>query len=854
MKVVTSFKSFFIFFLSVCLTISALEIPVNADILGSSQPLGVNVAKNSRINIPDSTADALKSVDGDENTGWQAVMNQPTPTDALYDPQEWGFQFDSVYTIDTVNLVWEASCGKQYDIYVSETGEEGSWIKVASETDGKSGKNKYTFAPVAAKYLKLDLKYRALNYGYYLYEIEAFTVGSTEEKSTENIALNASASASSFDGTNTADKAIDGNRNSIWQTPKQGTNEERANQFIELKWNAPQHFDTVKVLWSGGYMAGYKLQISNDGGTWEDVAYISDGKSNDYKVIKLDKAVTTSYLRLQGTVFGDYCFEIKELEVYDQSSIIAEDMYISRENIKLDIVGETTSTEQLYAAINPSNTANKTILWTSSNESIATVDANGLVTAKGVGKAVITATSQSNPNVKKMCNVTVAKGVDTPKLSVSLTANKDGVIVKWNSVDNVEKYVLQRAIIDKEKVQVYEGTGTSYTDEKLEHNTYIYYLVAKAKSGEYLCDSKVVASERIVVPIRVEDVEINDTNMDIFVGENSYVNAYVTPSDATDSRVTWESSDTSIATVNSNGQVTALKEGMVIITATSIDNPKAKDHIYINCKPVLMTNLILDKVRDIVEPGTELKLTETIYPNNTTYKKLVWNSSNESVAKVSDKGVVKAVAAGTAKITVYSEKQPEIKAEYEIIVKVNVTKIELNKTILNLQPGAAETLYASIHPENATNKKYNWISNNPSVADVEASGRVVAFQEGTAVITVISEDGKYTAECTVYVKNAPTFKKPAKVVIKSLKKSKKKVTLKWKKISDAKGYQVYMKKGKGKFKRIKTFKNPKKIKLIKKKLKKGVQYTFKVRAYKLNGTKKVFGAFSKVKKIKLGHL
>jgi hypothetical protein len=100
------------------------------------------------------------------------------------------------------------------------------------------------------------------------------------------------------------------------------------------------------------------------------------------------------------------------------------------------------------------------------------------------------------------------------------------------------------------------------------------------------------------------------------------------------------------------------------------------------------------------------------------------------------------------------------------------------------------------------------------------------------------------------VKKAPTFKKPAKVVIKSLKKSKKKVTLKWKKISDAKGYQIYMKKGKGKFKRIKTIKNPKKIKLIKK-LKKGVQYTFKVRAYKLNGKKKVFGTFSKVKKIKL---
>ena len=71
------------------------------------------------------------------------------------------------------------------------------------------------------------------------------------------------------------------------------------------------------------------------------------------------------------------------------------------------------------------------------------------------------------------------------------------------------------------------------------------------------------------------------------------------------------------------------------------------------------------------------------------------------------------------------------------------------------------------------------------------------------------------------------------------------------KIADANGYQIYMKKGKGKYKRIKTFKNPKKVKLIKKKLKKGVTYRFKVRAYKLNGNKKVFGNYSKIKKIKL---
>lgn len=850
MKVITK-KSLFVFILSICLTISTLDISVNADILGTSQPLGVNVAKNSRVLIQNSTSEALKIVDGDENTGWQAPMNTPETMDPLYDPQKWIFQFDDAYTIDTIRLVWEASCAKIFDIYVSETGEDGSWTKVVTEKNGTSGKNRYTFAPIQVKYIKLDLQYRAMNYGYYLYEIEALTIGSTEEKTTDNIALNATASASAFDGQNTADKAIDGNKDSIWQAPEQGTNEERANQFIDLKWSTPQHFDTVKVLWSGGYMQGYKLQISNDGGMWEDVAYVSDGKANDYKTIKLDKAVTASYLRLQGTVFGNYRFEIKELEVYDESSIVAEDMYISRDEIKLDITGDTTSKEQLYVAVNPSNTANKAVDWTSSNENVATVDANGLVMAKGVGKAVITATSQSNSNVKKTCNVTVAKGLDTPNLSVSLTENKDGVIVKWNAVANAEKYILQRAVVDKQKEEVYSGTGTSYTDKKLEHNTYIYYLIAKAGNEEYICDSKIVASEKIVIPIRVDNVEIKNKFEDIFVGDSTYLSASVTPNNATDTRINWESSDTSIATVNNNGLVTAVKEGTVNITVTSLDNTNLKDQIRINCKPVLMTDLILDKVSDTVEPGTEVKLTSTIYPSNTTYQTLVWSSSNESVATVSENGVVKAVDQGNAKITVYSLKQPELKAEYEITVKVNVAKITLNKTTLTLQPGSAETLYATIHPANATNKKFHWTSSNPSIADVEASGRVVAFNEGTVTITAISSDGKYTAKCIVYVKAATSVKKPARVVIKSLKKSKKKVTLKWKQVADANGYQIYMKKGKGKYKRIKTIKNPKKIKLIKKKLKKGITYRFKVRAYKLNGTKKIYGTYSKIKKIKL---
>lgn len=852
MKLVTKLKKSLTLFLSICLTISAFELPVSADLLGEAQPLGVNVARNSTVLIPNTNGDVKYIVDGNESTSWQANVNVPDQNDKFYDPLECKVIFSKVYTIDKVTLFWEAACASKYDIYVSETGEDDSWEKVASETDGKAGKTTYTFAPARAKYLKLDLKYRAMEqYGYRLYELEAFTVGSVDEKLTENLARKATASASNADGNNVASNAIDGNIGTIWQAPNEGTNQQKASQYITLQWDTPQTFNTVKVLWYGGYMKGYKLQTSEDGQEWKDIAFVNNGKANEHRTIQLGDVVTTKYLRLQGTEFGEWRFEIKEIEVYDESNITVEDMHINRDEMKLDLTNKQFSTEQLEVKLAPSNAADQTVIWTSSDSNVASVDENGLVTAQNIGKAVITATSQNNANIKKTCTVTVVRGIAAPEISVALTADKKGINIRWNTVTGATKYVLQRAVVDKEKVEVYSGTGTSYTDQNLEQNTYVYYLVAKSNGGEYVWDSKVVESEKIAIPIRVEGVEADNKPLDIFVGESAYLSASVTPNNATETGITWESNNTSVATVDEKGQVTAVKEGIAIITARSVDNPTAKVDFVVNCNPILMTNIVLDRANDTVQLGDKVTLAATLYPQDATYKDIVWSSSNDSVATVDRSGVVKAVGKGTAKITVSSVKQPEIKAEYEITVRVDVVKITLNKDTLTLQPGDAETLYATIYPENATNKNFHWTSSNPNVADVEASGRVVAFLEGTVTITAVTSDGKYSAACTIYVKKPATFKKPARVVIKSLKKSKKKVTLKWKKIADANGYQVYMKKGKGKYKRIKTFKNPKKIKLIKKKLKKGVQYSFKVRAYKLNGTKKVYGVYSKIKKIKL---
>ena len=83
---------------------------------------------------------------------------------------------------------------------------------------------------------------------------------------------------------------------------------------------------------------------------------------------------------------------------------------------------------------------------------------------------------------------------------------------------------------------------------------------------------------------------------------------------------------------------------------------------------------------------------------------------------------------------------------------VRVTGVTLNKNSITLKVGNSERLTAAVEPANATNANVIWMSSNESVATV-ADGKVVAMKAGTAVITVLTEDGAYAASCTVTVKS-----------------------------------------------------------------------------------------------------
>ena len=162
------------------------------------------------------------------------------------------------------------------------------------------------------------------------------------------------------------------------------------------------------------------------------------------------------------------------------------------------------------------------------------------------------------------------------------------------------------------------------------------------------------------------------------------------------------------------------------------------------------TKVTLNKTELTINNGKTEQLVMTVEPSNFT-DDVNWKSSNTSVATVNNKGLIKAVAPGTAtiKLTV-----GDTSASCTVTVLQPVNYISLSPTVLNLKAGEEKTIEAYVSPNNASNKEIEWSSSNPEIATVNSEGKVTALKKGNAVITAAALDGSgKTATCNVTVLN-----------------------------------------------------------------------------------------------------
>lgn len=256
-------------------------------------------------------------------------------------------------------------------------------------------------------------------------------------------------------------------------------------------------------------------------------------------------------------------------------------------------------------------------------------------------------------------------------------------------------------------------------------------------------------------PIKVQNITLDRSKLILEEGGTDKLIATIAPENAENTELTWTSSNPGVATVDLQGNITAVAAGECTITVASNETPtiKATSEITVLKKGDFI--LELDKITAILNKGEEITLKPTFTPTSVADKSVTWKSSDEKIATVDANGKVTAIAEGNATITVTSQANTEKTATCEITVqdKISVQSVSIDITERKLTVGETVKLTATINPTTATDKKITWGTNNQGVADVDQNGNVTAKAPGEATITVTTNDGNKTATSKITVVN-----------------------------------------------------------------------------------------------------
>ncbi len=388
----------------------------------------------------------------------------------------------------------------------------------------------------------------------------------------------------------------------------------------------------------------YTVKFDTDGGSKITSQKVKANDQIDMPTIPVKDGYT-----FLGWYLGDkkYDFNTKvtsdmTLEARWESTKTAKVTGVSLDQTSVTIL--PNGSVRLLATIEPSDAKDTNIIWTSSNDSIATVDSNGQVTAHALGTAVITAIT-TDGNHKATCSVTVSENVisvtgislskstlelstnDVVSINATITpANATNKGIIWSSSNNKVVKVVNGKVVAI-------GAGTAI-------------ITATTKDGNKTATINVTVKDVPVTGIKVSPAKVNMT-----IGDNpKQLTAIIIPTNASNKDVTWQSGNKNIVSVNSQGIITAIGAGTTTITATTKDGGKIAIVKVNVAKPIEATSVSISGQNSVVE-GKTITLHATVKPNNTLNKAIKWTSSNPGIAIVNNKGIVTGIKAGEATIT-----------------------------------------------------------------------------------------------------------------------------------------------------------------------------------------------------------
>lgn len=335
--------------------------------------------------------------------------------------------------------------------------------------------------------------------------------------------------------------------------------------------------------------------------------------------------------------------------------------------------------QTIIATITPSNAENKIMSWSSSNDSVATVNASGNVVARSIGTATITVTTNDGGHTAS-CNVTVRK---KPVGVTSLTLDKSDITLSFGNYERIEATILPENATNKNIIwgssdqtiaKVESGTVTAMSKE----GTAV--ITATSEDNPSLSATCTVKVVRQLVP--VDGLTVEPSILNIYMGQTKQLKATVSPSNATDQSVTWSVQQGGVAAVDQNGVVTPLKVGTTRVVVRTNDGGYSKS-VQVTVTKNDVGSIQITSAKVVLKVGETYDLTATVTGQDTSAPasntNVTWSSSKSTVASVAAfangntdtskrTGRITARQAGETTITVTSSDNPGVKVTCQVTV------------------------------------------------------------------------------------------------------------------------------------------------------------------------------------------
>lgn len=381
--------------------------------------------------------------------------------------------------------------------------------------------------------------------------------------------------------------------------------------------------------------------------------------------------------------------EITQIDAVQAAGEDAEETTLELNKTTITL-NDKKSISDIIMVTDSSVTAEKSFTYKSDDENIVSVakyaEDSVKVTAKNYGSATITITSADGKKVAT-CQVNVC--------CTDFTVDDVKLLVGSDPVEIVPKFK-EGFSFDIEKI------AFSSDNEKIVKVKNYRYLDAVSSGTANVTATifsdynhggeKITKTFKVTVKSPVTGIEVSEDKITLIPGKTYQLKPVVLPADATDTSVSYLTDDETVAIVDENGLIKAVSTGTATITIKANDGSKVTKKVTVSVtQPV--TEIIPEKTSYEVFTGQGFVISApAVKPDNASDKNVTYTSSDEKIVKVDDKGMVEAVGAGSAVITITAKDGSNVKAEISVNVKGQIDALTAHKDNISVEEGTDSTV------------------------------------------------------------------------------------------------------------------------------------------------------------------